>query len=321
MTKTTSNNLGSPTFKGVMEIREIAPVIEGFVGGADVTKSLKLTFKAMNDKEIYYGVEDLDLSKFSIGFGSKLTDIELQKILFLPNGEARFPNLKRLNLSNYRNLTDKALRHLSGLAKLKSLDLSHCYKITGEGLQHLSRLENLNLSGCGITDEGLQHLSGLFGLQNLNLSSCHKITGEGLQHLSGLVILQDLNLSGCYRLTNEGLQHLPGLVGLQKLNLSTLVNLTNEGLQHLSGLVGLQSLDLSWSKNLTNEGLQHLSGLVGLQNLDLSDTSIGNEQVKAFLDTLTNKHNEMEEKEPSANIQRPSAVAAGKEVEGSAKAL
>ena len=87
-----------------------------------------------------------------------------------------------LDLS-YTKITDKELKHLSGLTDLRHLDLSYT-KITDKELKHLSGLTNLrtlNLGEIEITDKGLQYLSKLRNLEDLKLRA--EITDEGLKKL------------------------------------------------------------------------------------------------------------------------------------------
>ena len=172
-------------------------------------------------------------------------------------------NVKHLDLSGCRNITDAGLKHLSeNLTNLQSLNLSHCHHITDEGLKdlakYLTNLTHLDLSWCiKITDEGLEILTNLIKLQILNLTWCDKITDEAIKNLPQN--LKSLNLSDCRKITDEGLKKLEKLTKLQNLDLSGCYEITDAGLKHLSEkLTKLQSLDLWAGGNITYSAKQSL---------------------------------------------------------------
>ncbi len=227
-----------------------------------------------------YNRINLDVTEFSLS--GDATDATLQDIA------TRFPNLRSLDLSDCKTISDAGLAHLSTLP-LQSLDLSHCYSITNEGLAHLSGLplHSLSLKFNTITNEGLAHLRSL-PLRSLNLAQCDKITDEGLAHLASLP-LQSLVLNGCSAITNEGMAYLSHFP-LKSLSLSFCSHITDAGLVHLSTLplqtlqlnqisdaglaylsqCPLQSLSLWNCRHITDAGLAHLSTLP-LQSLDLEN--------------------------------------------------
>ena len=106
--------------------------------------------------------------------------------------------------------TDEQLAEkLKGRADLKSLDLSYCREITDEGLAHLkglTKLKELSLASTKITDAGLVHLKGLTKLKELGLAST-KITDAGLVHLKGLSKLELLYLKET-EITDAGVKDL-----------------------------------------------------------------------------------------------------------------
>jgi Leucine-rich repeat (LRR) protein len=89
------------------------------------------------------------------------------------------PNLRYLNLSENRNITDFGLAKLVILTQLTALNLSSC-SITGYGLAYLKELPHLawlDLSYCNrITDNATRELKALTHLAYLNLQACFKFT-------------------------------------------------------------------------------------------------------------------------------------------------
>lgn len=207
--------------------------------------------------------------KFSLNLSySRISDDELGEII------ARFPNIRGVDLSRCKQITDIGFAYLQSLTQLSSLTLTNCYKITNIGfayLQGLPQLASLGLSECSqITDADLAHLQPLTQLTCLNLDSC-KITDAGLPHLQLLPQLTSLKLTLC-KITDVGLVHLQPLKQLSFLDLSC-TKVTDVGLTHLQGLP-LIHLDLKHCQNITDVGLAHLQALKQLSSLCLRGGNI-----------------------------------------------
>lgn len=103
-----------------------------------------------------------------------------------------------------QNIDDAALgllvQEVDNHPQLKMLNLSENRKISDRGLKflkHLPELTALNLSSCDLTDQGLPELAALKNLEWLNLSYCNRITYIGIKSLTGLSRLTYLDLQGC----------------------------------------------------------------------------------------------------------------------------
>ncbi len=103
-----------------------------------------------------------------------------------------------------QNIDDDALsllvKEIDNHPQVKMLNLSENRKISDRGLKflkHLPELTTLNLSSCDLTDQGLPKLAALKNLEWLNLSYCNRITYIGLKSLTGLSRLTYLDLQGC----------------------------------------------------------------------------------------------------------------------------
>ncbi|KAK5580224.1 hypothetical protein RB653_000238 [Dictyostelium firmibasis] len=103
-------------------------------------------------------------------------------------------NLRKLDLSDYRNITD--LSPLTGLQSLTELLLSNT-KVGDNSIinsiKTMSSLEVLSLNKTEVTTDGVAHLVNL-NLTSLSLSST-KIDGKALHYLGQMKSLQNLDLS------------------------------------------------------------------------------------------------------------------------------
>ncbi|MEN6436492.1 MAG: hypothetical protein ABFD14_07510 [Anaerolineaceae bacterium] len=114
-----------------------------------------------------------------------------------------------------QNIGDDKLRNLlqeiNHYPQVKMLNLSENRKITDQGLEILRELPGLtmlNLSSCDITDKGTPFLLALKKLEWLNLSYCNRITMLGLKPLVGLTRLQFLDLQGCVKVKTSDVRRL-----------------------------------------------------------------------------------------------------------------
>ena len=145
-------------------------------------------------------------------WSDKITDETLGKILHI------FPNVKTLNLTQCRMITNEGLKHLASLENLRELFLREA-NINDEGLKHLAPLKNLtalDLSQTNIEDAGLAHLRTLTELITLNLWGATKISGDGLIHLEPLkklskLVLMDIPLTDAELAPLEDLKNLSNL--------------------------------------------------------------------------------------------------------------
>jgi Leucine Rich repeat len=207
-------------------------------------------------------LEELDLSML------RITDEALARL-------AHFP-LKALDLGDCKNITDRGLRHLSGISTLRDLSLMNC-PITDAGLVHLTKLplEELNLgaqiSSAGIArlaDLPLRWLSGPFlappdadraaahlrGSTTLEFLWIGYLTDTGVSHLADMP-LRRLSLSE--HVTDAGLRHLRGM-SLEELSLDR-CKITDAGLKNVEGMP-LTQLRISGCR-ITDAALDHLQGL------------------------------------------------------------
>jgi Leucine-rich repeat (LRR) protein len=155
-------------------------------------------------------------------------------------------SLQKLHLEYVHKLTDDGLGELKELTNLRELSLRHA-GVSDKGLKHLSGLkclEELEVGANGkspITDEGLKHLSGLQRLKLLDISNS-QVSDEGLKRLSGLKQLATLDLCA-NGVTDEGMKSLQKLENLRKLSVAY-TKVTDAGLKQLKRLKKLQRLDL-----------------------------------------------------------------------------
>jgi hypothetical protein len=108
---------------------------------------------------------------------------------------AHFPHLTHVDLGDGRNVTDKGLQHLGGLAHLETL-IAHNSRLSDDGLKSLTglkRLRGLGADGTKLTDAGLVHLRAFPQIVSLGVGAT-AVTDEGLKALPEVKTLQWLNL-------------------------------------------------------------------------------------------------------------------------------
>ncbi len=106
---------------------------------------------------------------------------------------------------------EKLLIEVDNNPQLKMLNLSENRRITNQGLELLKLvpgLTSLNLSSCDISDKGTPFILVLKRLEWLNLSFCNRITFFGLKPLASLSHLKYLDLQGCVKIKNADVQRL-----------------------------------------------------------------------------------------------------------------
>ena len=111
---------------------------------------------------------DVRAALWVLGIGGTVTvsgkSEEVKSLAELPKAPLE---VRSVNLSNIKSVTDDALENLA--------DLTQC--------------QSLVLIGTEVTDEGLIHLKGLSELSSLNLQNNVNISGRGIKYLEGLTKL------------------------------------------------------------------------------------------------------------------------------------
>ncbi|RAP33483.1 hypothetical protein DID75_02155 [Candidatus Marinamargulisbacteria bacterium SCGC AG-410-N11] len=175
-----------------------------------------------------------------------------------------FENVKNINLSGCRQITDVGLAYLTNV---REINLAQCKQITDVGLALLTQVIMINLTCCyQITDVGLAKLPK--SVTSINLTWCEKITDAGLAYLTSVT---SINLTWCKKITNAGLAH---LTKVTKINLNTCSNITNNGLAYLKSVI---EISLRWCDKITDDGLNNLENL---QKIDLRNTKISKQKRK-----------------------------------------
>ncbi|AWP17006.1 Hypothetical protein SMAX5B_010724 [Scophthalmus maximus] len=172
--------------------------------------------------------------------------------------------LTHLTLPGRHSVKDSGLAYLSDLSLLSELDLTDYTQVTDEGVKHLStmiRLKRLSLSNTQVTDAGLPSLRGLQELQELCLDRTG-VTSRGVAEL--IVCLPHLQVLGLASTQVGDTVVRRGVIRcnqLVKLNLSR-TRITDNGLKFLKRMHLTQV-------NLDGTGVS----LIGIANL-LSFTNI-----------------------------------------------
>jgi Leucine-rich repeat (LRR) protein len=218
-----------------------------------------------------------------------------------------FPLLRILDISNCKNITDKALPFTGQMQQLQVLSVAGD-KITDVGLAGLApapMLETLNLAGTQIDGTGLAGLAGLPQLHNLVLNGTPitdvglanvrslpalevlwltgtAIDDQGLASVAGLPLLHELNLGGT-RVTDAGVAQLRTLRLLRNLSLFN-TQVGDGGVRELRHLRRLRTLDLSGTL-VTDKGLQSLPRLPELESLNLQGTRVSDRGLPFLVET------------------------------------
>ncbi|KAI8921239.1 hypothetical protein DFJ77DRAFT_449083 [Powellomyces hirtus] len=147
--------------------------------------------------------------------------------------------LRTLDISECRNVSDQGAIELVNLKNLEELNLKGCELITDATASALclttraKPLSMLNLSLCtSITDKAVTQLFETFDLDTLKLSGCFNITDEAFNYKSAEDVQKQLTLlclSGCYNITDSSLTRLlPNLHRLESINVYACENVTDE---------------------------------------------------------------------------------------------
>ncbi len=97
------------------------------------------------------------------------------------------------------------VEELQELAELRYLNLSENRNITNEGMKYLRslpQLRTLNLSSCSISSKGLIPLKDLPHLERLILSYCNRLSDPALKTLEAMRQLEYVDLQGCLGFTH-----------------------------------------------------------------------------------------------------------------------
>lgn len=100
------------------------------------------------------------------------------------------------------------IEELQDVEQLRFLDLSENRNVTNAGLARLRglpQLTGLNLSSVSITNPGLSSLKELPRLTYLDLSYCNRLSDDALKILEGIHQLTYVNMLGCLSVTRAGI--------------------------------------------------------------------------------------------------------------------
>ncbi|NRB41396.1 MAG: hypothetical protein HRU20_23475 [Pseudomonadales bacterium] len=201
--------------------------------------------------------------------------------------------LRRLDLTMVKGVTDESLGQIVGLSALEDLSLDNCGSVTNLGLEEVAKLKNLrslNLVSTQVDDDGMYFLKHATNLESLNLNFT-RVDGQGLLHLAELPKLTSINIQrnrstadmtrmnlsalgrgfsalrrlsvGGNHITDANVASLTSLTNLQSLTFHTIgfTQITDDGVAMLSNLSDLRELRIDGSVNVTNIGVAHLAKL------------------------------------------------------------
>jgi len=234
---------------------------------------------------------------------------------FVPLASSEIPrNLRVLDLSQCREVSDLGLRTLGCLPSLEALNLSGCDALTGASLAPLSvsaQLRRLSLKDCrAMTEDGLHAVMSLLLLEDLDLTSCGSVSDEVLRRAAELERLRRLVLSQCSDVTDKGVAYLAGMI---EVGNHMVLEETKAGWERVTGgaeakdgqkavrqavvdaairpaLPYLSELDLGWCCNVTDDACIHLGNFPKLESLCVSRTKIGNIGVRRIASIKSLRH-------------------------------
>ncbi|KAG7909397.1 hypothetical protein KL906_002153 [Ogataea polymorpha] len=210
---------------------------------------------AMSIMDLSIVARELDLIDFSNC--PKVRDDVIERLLTPHGSKYGCPNLRNLNLSYCKYLTDRAMYQIANNAsqQLTSLNLTRCTTITDGGFMFWSQtrfpnLKRLVLRDCTfLSDAAISHLSvACPNLEDLDLTFCCVLTDNSLAMLYLYCkYLRSLNLSFCgSAVSDNSLASISRLPCLENLSLRGCTRVTRQGVDKiLSNLQNLKFLDLS----------------------------------------------------------------------------
>ncbi|KAM6537697.1 hypothetical protein FALCPG4_003605 [Fusarium falciforme] len=173
------------------------------------------------------------------------------------------PNLKRLNLSYCKHITDRSMAHLAAHAsnRIESLSLTRCTSITDAGFQswapfRFEKLSRLCLADCTyLSDNAIVALvNSAKNLTHLDLSFCCALSDTATEVVAlRLPKLRELRLAFCGSAVSDGSLESVALHlnDLEALSVRGCVRVTGRGVENvLNGCGRLNLMDVSQCRNL-----------------------------------------------------------------------
>ena len=288
-----------------MNCEDIKSVIVSFIGNMTDLLSWKYTCKSnyIQIYHIYFECNKIydDVIPYNLNFNYNIVDkillsklsivghnvISLSCAVQFQNEHLKyFPNLKKLQCSNNRNITDLGIEYVP---QLTYLDCGYC-DITSEALQYIPNLEYLI---CGIEScfteisnmKKLKYIDGVYNnllciknVPNLEYLDCGN--SKSVDGINTLTSLTHLNCGYNCFIFNSDIQHMTNLIyldcglnynildyvfinlhNLKKLYCGESIDITDEALQYLPHLTHLHC---GWNTKFTNEGINHVPNLIYL---------------------------------------------------------
>ena len=103
----------------------------------------------------------------------------------------------------------KLAEELLPVENLRYLNLTENRGITNSGMAAVGKLRQLrylNIGACDLNNEGMAFLPALTNLEYLNLSYCNRITEKTAVYVQKLPRLKYLDLQGCIKINTGGLK-------------------------------------------------------------------------------------------------------------------
>ena len=196
----------------------------------------------------------------------KLHTLNITNCLITDDIISRFKNIKHLNISGCRNITNNGI---CDLISLNTLNISECISITDSALEKLTNLKNLNISYCDqMTNNAICHLENLHTLKANGcslISFDHTLDKLKLQSIS--LLTEKISDTLCTFINNSSqtITYLQGRVDILKISQNRLselrvlkyplYNITNS---EFTSFKKLQKLTLIECNNITDSAFENL---------------------------------------------------------------
>lgn len=126
-------------------------------------------------------------------------------IFYIPSEDYLGVRAQGLHDAEIRKLAEE----LKNVENLRYLNLTENRGITNEGMAAvgaLRQLRYLNIGACDVNNQGMTFLPNLINLEYLNLSYCNRITEKTAPYVQKLPKLKYLDLQGCIKINTGGLK-------------------------------------------------------------------------------------------------------------------
>lgn len=205
----------------------------------------------------------------------------------------RMTSLRELDLS-WTGVTGSGIHRLEDIRQLHSLAINGCYRFSTDGfvgIAMLSELRRLEFSmstymasvyDARITSDDIAPLVNLAALEHLDLTGSSRLDDRAADTIVELGELRHLDLGGCRLLTDAAVARLCELTELRHLCLRGCDNLGDEGARSIAGTPSVEEVWLNGCSQITEDGVAALLALPDLRVLEVAGCPISDATLEAI---------------------------------------